>query len=335
MVATETSPTLEDAMAEPLDMIDRALARAGVPMYMRPMSAATEFVELCIIKIDDKGDGVGVPPGERSDYITSKWFRAIYRHTEQWYRDRFGAAMDAGRSDGRDAAILIRDTPYLLSVPMTTTEPGTPGESFWLCFHDAVQSGEDVLSWVQHGPVFASLEAKDMKAARRMAAEMATKLRAIHIAFMGMDGSDPKVVELRDAILPNLERAARHLVKADAENVRLAHWDMQMGCELSLKCLTQQRTGTFKETHDLFYLYDQMPEPLPPFARTELSKLPNWEKMAELRYGGGPPVPVRHAFRSYRATLTIVAATTSAFRRLYQFGKAKIHLKRPPWMEEV
>ena len=334
MAATEISPNLEDMMAEYLDIIDRKLAQVGTPMYMRPMSAAAEFVELCILNVDDKGDGIGAPPGKHSDYITSKWFRVIYKHTEQWYRDRFGAAIDAGRADGRDAAILVRDTPYLLSVPMTTTEPGTPGETVWLCFHDAVQSGEDVLGWVQHGPSFANLETKDVKAARRLATEMATKLRAIHIAFMGMDGSNPKVVELRDAVLPNLERAARHLVKADAENVRLAHWDMQMACELSLKCLAQQRAGTFKETHDLFHLYDHMPESLPPFARTELSKLPDWEKMADLRYGGGPPVPVRQAFRSYRTTVTIVAATTAAFKKLYQLGKAKIHLKCPPWMEE-
>lgn len=107
---------------------------------------------------------------------------------------------------------------------------------------------------------------------------------------------------------------------------------MQMACELALKCLAQQRSGTFKETHDLFHLYDQMPQSPPPFARTELSKLPNWEIMIELRYGGGPPIAIRQAFRSYRATMTIVAATTSAFEKRYQLGKAKFHLKRPPWI---
>ena len=242
--------------------------------------------------------------------------------------------MDAGRSDGRDAATLVRDTPYLLKVQVTTREPGTPGESFWLCFHDAVQPGEDVLSWLHHGPVFANLAPKDVNAARALAEEIATKLRAIHIAMLGMDGSDAKVAELRDGILPNLERAARHLVKAGAEDIRLAHWDMQMACELALKCLAQQRAGIFKQTHDLFRLYDHMPESLPPFARSELSKLPNWEKMIELRYGGGKRIAMRQAFRSYCATLTIVAATTSAFKIRYGFGKAKFHLKRPPWMED-
>lgn len=334
MVA-DKKDSLEDAMAEALDGIDRYLAKHGIPLHSRPMRAAIDFVEFYIERVDaGGGDGEGKSPGAFADFVTAKWFRIIYKITHNWYRDRFGDAMDAGRSKGTDAAILIRDTPYALKVPMTTNEPGEPGQSFWLCYHDAVQTGEDVLEWLQSGPVLSNLNSKDVKAAQVIAAEVATKLRSIHIALIGMDGSDSKVVELRDAIIPNLERAARHIVKGDPENIKLAHWDMQMACELALKCLAQQRSGSFKETHDLFYLYDNMPDSFPPFARTTLSKLPNWDKMAELRYGGGPSVSVRTAFRSYRATLEIVEATTNALKCSYRLGKAKFHLQRPPWMKE-
>lgn len=334
MNTTGPPGSLEDVLAESLDMIDRMLAQEGMPLHMRPMSAAMRFVEFCVVKVN-QGNGCDAPPGKLTDYAGSKWFQIIFRGTENWYRDRFGDAMEAGRSDGRNAATLIRDTPYLVKVPMTTTEPGTPGESFWLCYHDAVRPGEDVLRWIRHGPVLDNLATKDVKAARTITEEISTKLRATHIALLGLDGTDPRLVELRNGILPNIERAAWHLSKADAENVRLAHWDMQMACELALKCLAQQRSGSFKETHDLFVLYDGMPESVPPFARTELSKLPNWERMVELRYGGGPPITVRQAFRSYRATVGIVTATTGALKKSLQLGNAKFHLKRPPWMEEV
>jgi hypothetical protein len=242
--------------------------------------------------------------------------------------------MDVGRSNDRDAVTLIRDTPYLLRVPMTTSEPGIPGESAWLCFHDAVQPSEDVLKWIENGPVFANLEPRDVKSAYRITEDVATKLRSIHIALLGTDRSDAKVAELCDGILLNLERAARHLAKAGIEDVKLAHWDMQMACELALKCLAQQRANDFKETHDLFYLYDSMPEGVPPFPRTELSKLPNWEKMMDLRYGGGAAIPIPQAFRAFRAALTVVTGTAKSLRVRYRLGKAKLHLKRPPWMEE-
>ncbi len=317
-----------------LDVIDRIIAKEGTPLHLRPMLAATHFVELCILEVDERSEGGPAPPGELKDYAASKWFRLVYRHTEQWYRDRFGEAMDAGRSAGRDAVVLIRDTPYLLKVPLTTKEAETPGETTWLCFHDAVQPDENVLGWVQNGPNFKNLAAGDAKSAHRIAKEVATKLRATHIVFMGMEVSDPTVLELRDSILPHMERAARHLVEPGSEQTKIAHWDMQMACELALKTLAQQRAGSFKETHDLFILYDRTPGEPPPFARAELSKLPNWEKMAELRYGGGPHIGTREAFRSYRTMMTVVAASASALKVKYGLGKARFLIQRPPWMRD-
>lgn len=334
MTSDNPAPALDDLMVEALDLIDRMLAEDGQPLHLRPLSAAMHFVDLCILKVDDTGDGVGNSPGKLTDYAASKWFQAIYKKTEAWYRTRFGDAMEHGESGLRDATVLILGTPRLLRVPMTTSKPGVPGESFWLCYHDTIQPDEDVLSWVQNGPIFTNLASKDVKAARTLSMEIATRMRAINIALMGMESSDVIVTQLRNGILPNLERAARYLVTSNAEEVRLAHWDMQMACERAMKCLAQQRSGGFKETHDLFYLYDYMPEACPPFPRTELSKLPNWEKMAEFRYGGGPYIPIRQAFRSYRAAVSIVAATTKAFKMRYHLGSFQVHLKRPPWAQD-
>jgi hypothetical protein len=332
MTESEQLGSLEEAMAEALGPIDQSLAKSGMVLHLRPMQAATKFVELFVVEVDD---GEKKPPGGLMDFAKTRWFRVIYKNTEQWYRNRFGDAMDAGCTDGRLAMTLILDTPYLLKVPMTTKEPGVPGESFWLCYHDEVQEDENALDWLQQGPIIGSLAASDVKAAHRLATEIATKLRSIHIALLGMNGDEPKCIELRDGILPNLESAARHLAAATPEEIRLAHWDMQMACELALKCLAQQRSGSFKETHDLFYLYDNMPDTPLPFARTDLSKLPNWERMVEYRYGGGRLVSMRQAFRAYRATLNIVAEATRALKRSFQLGKAKFHLKRPPWLGDI
>jgi hypothetical protein len=334
MEGTEQRPSLDDVMAGYLDIIDRMLAREGTPLHMRPLSAAIDFVDLCILRVDETGDGEGVSPGNFTDYQASGWFRRVYKATEQWYRHRFGDAVAAPKCGDRDAVALVCETPFMLKVPMTTWQPGTLGESSWLCILNAVQAGEDVLTWVREGPLLSNLPSEEVRAARAVAEEVATKLRNIHVALIGMDDSDASVAAMRRSILPNLERAARHVVEPSAENVRSAHWDMQMACELALKCLAQQRAGRFKKTHDLFLLYDHMPEEVPPFARTELSKLSCWEKMAELRYGGGAPITTRQAFRSYRATLNIVAATTGALKVRFTLNEARIHFGYPSWCRD-
>lgn len=331
MADEEQNHSLEDAMAKELDIIDRLLAHRGMPLHQRPMHAAIEFVELCILEVKDGKDPESKPPGKFTDFATERWFRIIHKIAVDWYREHFGDAMDAGRLEGTSAVVLVRDTPYLVKVPMTTTEAGKPGKTFWLCYHNGVLADEDVLAWIQSGPNFANLDPKDTKAAHSVTKDVSSKLRSIYTALMGVSAADKAVSELREGILPNLERAAHHLAKGDDENRKIAYWDMQMACELSLKCLAQQRSGAFRETHDLFLLYDNMPDGIPLFARTELSKLPNWEKMVDIRYGGGPPISVRNAFRSYQATLEIVKATTNSMKRM-RLGKAKFELQKPPWM---
>lgn len=325
----------KEAIRESLEHIDRWLAESGMLVADRPTIAATDFVKYCVQRVSADGSPEGEEPGSFTDYATSQWFRVIHFHVTEWYRERYGAALERqGRA--LKAASLILNTPFLLCVPPTTTEPGEPGVSFWLCYHDAVRDWEQPLDWMISGPNLKSLPEKEVAKADRLARLIGTQLRAIHIALLSMKGSDdPVVVQLRNGIFPHLERAAESIVTAKLENIKVAHWDMQMACELALKCLAQQRAGEFKETHDLFVLYDGMPSDPLPFPRRELSKLPNWERIAQLRYGGGPEVPLRDAFRSYKAALTVVQGATGALSKAVQMGSAKFHLKRPPWMEEI
>ena len=106
-----------------------------------------------------------------------------------------------------------------------------------------------------------------------------------------------------------------------------------MACEHALKALSQQRFGAFKETHDLFHLYDIMTGGPPAFSRNQLSKLPNWERMAELRYGRGARVTVERTFRAYRAALKIVSGTVDGLKGM-KIGQARFEIQRPPWLTD-
>jgi hypothetical protein len=322
-------------LSNALDVIDRVLAKRDVPLNWRPMMAAAQFVDRCIVAIRMEGDeGDGQPPGDLGDYLTTSWFGYLFQEISDWYGDRYGSAIDAEAASIK-AVITILDTPFSMWVPATTTESGESEASFWLCFHDKVRNYEDPLGWLNGGPKLSSLPARDVAKARIVATEIASSLRACRIAMMGMKSRDPIVRQLLDGIVPHLERAAVGLAKATGESIKMAYWDMQMACELVLKGLTQERAGAFTETHDLFTLYDRVPSMPPSFARSELSKLPNWQRMVELRYGGGPAVSIREAFRSYRATLHVVQRTMEGIQKEYFFGNARVLFKRPPRVERI
>jgi hypothetical protein len=325
---------LREAIASQLDFIDRMLADQGMPIPLRTMHAAGEFVRLCVSRVSTDGSEEGQPPGSFADYATSRWFRVIYREVEAWYRDRYGSVLEDHEGLVLKAVVAIAGTPFLLRVPMTTTEPGEPGVSFWLCYHDAVRDYEDPLDWIERGPNLSALGAKDVAKARGEATQLASRLRAIHILMMGMKSKDPKVAEVRSGIMPCLERAAEALARGTPESIKAGHWDMQMACELALKCLAQDRAGAFAESHDLFVLYDRVASDAPPFPRSELKKMPNWRRMLDLRYGGGPPVLLRDALRTYGATLTIVEGALNGLEKAYRLGRAKFHLQRPPWIAD-
>lgn len=321
----------ENFLNEWLAVIDPILAKKGEPLQMRPLSAAVYFIENAIVAVK-KGEDKFIP-GKFVDYQNSTWFKRIYEATERWYYDHFGEAfIYAKKIKNLEAVTLIGDTPYLFKVPIITHKVEKTGE-IWICFHDSVQADEDVLHWVHRGPNFDRLSSKTITNARILTEEIATRLRATQIALAGLGKSNIEMFEMSQNILPNLEEAANALVKADTLSIKRAYWPMQMACELVLKCLAQQRANEFKETHDLFYLYDNMPETPPPFTRGELSKLPNWRNMTELRYGGGTPVTIRQAFRSYRVTVKIVSATAAVFKRNMYFDRGRILIQVPTFLK--
>ena len=202
--------------------------------------------------------------------------------------------------------IPVFGTPFTLEIPIAVRTPGKPGKTMWLQFPDQILADEDSLSWLQNGPMLATAPRSDALKARRLANEVAGALRFISANLMGAEATE-RLDELRTGILSHLERAGEQIVGAEVDALKRAHWDIQMACEHALKALSQQRSGAFKETHDLFHLYDIMPGDPPAFSRNHLSKLPNWERMAELRYGRGARVTVEQAFRAYRAALKIVS----------------------------
>ncbi len=323
----------ETMLSEALDAIDRGLAEGDMPLTTRPLTAARYFVRYWVSQVEDGQSEGPHAPGEFSDYLTSDWFKVIYARTVAWYADRYGSAMDR---DERSFAgcIPILGTAFLLRVPIITKRSGTPGETIWICYPDKIEDDEDALEWLENGPNIGSLPRGDGLKARRLANEVATLLRGIHVNLATVEKTDSRVWQLRDQILNHLEGAAEKIVRGKPEDLKHAQWDMQMACELSLKMLAQQRGGQFVESHDLYHLYDQLPPGDSPFDRKRLSQIPNWERMAEWRYGGGAGIPTATAFSRYKATLKIVFGVASVAQRKIRVGGARIEIRKAPFLHD-
>lgn len=325
-------PDFEDMLAEALEVLDRDLAESDYPLKNRPLRAAQDFVRFCITKVavgEDESE-----PGDFKDYVTSDWFKVIYARVYAWYAHRYGAAFDGSSDRTIAGCALVLNTPFLMRVPLTTTRPGQPGKTVWIGYPASMEEGEDALDWIESGPNIASLTRSDGMKARRLAEEVAVALRLVNTGLAGIENSAERVGELRDAILPHLDRAARQIAQARPHDLKHAQWDMQMACELALKLLHQQRAGTFPETHDLHRLYDQLPQGRAPFARTLLRNIPKWEAMAEWRYGGGPSISIAQAFSRYRSTLKIVQSAANTADRKFRIGGARFEIAKAPFLHD-
>jgi hypothetical protein len=325
-------PDFEDVLGESLDVIDRELAREAVPLRDRPLRAARDFVTFCVIRVGIGGEES--EPGKFLDYMASDWFKAIYARTIGWYASRYGEAVGGDPDKIVNGCILVLGTPFVMRIPVVTRRPGTPGETIWVCYPKEVEDDEDPLDWVVSGPNLRELPRGDGLKARRLATEVANAVRSIATSIMPIEQPTPRVAGLRDAILPHLDRAATMIAHDRPEERKHAQWDLQMACELALKLLAEQRAGTFKETHDLYYLYDHLPEGPVPFERTLLKQIPSWERMVEWRYGGGLPITAIETFARYRATLKIVAGVANVTKRKIRIGGGRIEIRRAPFLHE-
>ena len=203
--------------------------------------------------------------------------------------------------------ILIKNTPYLIQVPVTRSRIETAGEKSWLSFPNKVFSEEDVLAWVINPPRWESYWDKDKKKVQASLQEIATLLRKISIRKVGANISDSTVRNLLAGVVIHLNSSSTLIFRDDDEGgFARAQWELQMACESAYKGLLQQKNGSFTETHDLFTIHDQSALPEASVKRQWIKELPRWNEAANLRYGLGSHPSMAMIFRWYKLALKIM-----------------------------
>lgn len=317
-------------LREVLPLIDRYLAVCEVPLSHRTLMAAIDYVREFVTAVSESG-GTAKPPGESREFLPTRWFSTIFYHVDAWYRERYGKAFDRKADKSIIGVVEIADTPFALQVPTTRIRPGKPGETIWISMPDGLRENEEPLDWIDHGPNIDMLDQDEREAAKLQAAEVSNGLRYIRTSLMGVAHGDNALVGLMAGIVPRLENAASLLLKDQDQAVQHAYWELQLACEHSLKALLQQQSGNFRETHDLFILYDDA-EPKADFARDTLKRMPPWRETAAMRYGVGGRRGRRMCLSTYRDTLVIVAGAIRVMAKM-GIGSAQFEIRRPPWFQ--
>ncbi len=326
---TETG-ILSEAIEQVLPDIDRYFADQDVPVTERPLQAAIVFTTNFVLAVQDQGDP-STPPGAPGDFVVSRWFAMLYADVAAWYEKRFPGVMGQQHDDRISGVVMIAGTAFSIRVPAVRMRPGNSEDTIWISFPDGLRDGEHALDWIETPPDFTTLPPRERSEAEDATTAVAGTLRFIRTGLLAVRDGDAKLDGMKGGIMPRLKRAAELLLDRDSRAVQYAYWELQLACEMALKSLSQQRTGTFRETHDLFLLYDDLGSQPPDFSRDLLKRLPRSGEMSQLRYGQGTRQSRAECVSCYRNALAVVAGSVRSMERL-GIGAAEFEIGRLPWM---
>jgi HEPN domain-containing protein len=149
---------------------------------------------------------------------------------------------------------------------------------------------------------------------------------------MGIEPSDEKVIGLLDGVLPEFESAARQILRSEKTGRASALWSLQIAIERTLKAYAQHKSGSFRQTHNLFELFDDLARYDIKADRNLLKKIPRDQDVIEDRYGLRGTPSIWEVFESYKAAVQFVAAMSGSFRRKFNVGGGGFLLRKAPWI---
>ena len=303
-----------------LPQIDRALSQANMPLSSRKLRTF-DIVRDTMLEVPDQ-----------KAFLLSEAHGRFLVIIEDWYRDRYGEAVD-NREDDFESVILIHGLPLAMRVPkrfrIFSGEPGT----FWIGFPASVQAEEYPLGWIQNRGAVRGLSDSQLESVRKSALDTANLIRSIGFDTQALVSNASRTIsELAASVRADLESSARNLCAQNEAGLRSATWDTSQATEKALKVLIWQKGQTPPYTHELSRLAS-LAESLGAenIDRVKLVQIPSGRDAANIRYGGD--MTVSDASTTYAAALSIIKQVVFEARpdTQYNLREARFKLKRPPW----
>lgn len=308
-----------DAMEE----INAILDEQEAPLKTRPLSAALMFVKYFIAEVSH---------GNKENPIEEPWFAIIYHHVREWYEDTYGKAWTNGTS-GVTGAVCIRRIPTEILVPNTKSRTEVEGQSSWVIFPSRIDDDESPEMWLANPPNLDRLTQTETEALDADMLTVASCLRQISVFVNTCESPNSGFSKLSQGILDELEAAAKSLSSNTFSSIQSSIWSMQMALERVLKSLSIQQRGEFRETHDLFSLYDDLRDVSASLDRNYLKRFPRWRDNVSRRYSLGTDADLEEAFELYKFSLQYIRDATELFDRKIGILDGGVLLKKPAFLD--
>ena len=308
---------------EALPQIDLALSQANVPISARKLKAF-DIVRDTMLEVSDY-----------EAFLLSEVHGRFLIIIEDWYRNRYGDAINNDEEGFFVSILLIHQTPFVMRVPKNFKTPADAPNMVWFGFPASVQSEEDPLSWVQNEGVVGGLSCDDLEAVRKTALETANLVRSIGFDVRSLEHDENLIIaELAGSIRADLQSSARNLCGRNEASLRSAVWDASQATEKAMKLLICRKGQTPPHTHELFKLADQA-ESLGADAidRTKLALIPSGSDATNIRYGGD--MTLCKAANAYSSALSIIRQVVFEAKpdTKYNVREARFKIQRPPWFD--
>ena len=308
---------------EALLQIDQALSQANVPISARKLKAF-DVVRDTMLEVSDY-----------KAFLLSEAHGRILIVIENWYRGRYGDAVDDDEDGVFVSMLLVRGTPFAMRVPKDFKTSTDEPNMVWIGFPASVQAEEDPLSWIQSRGVIRRLSSEELDVFRRAALETANLVRSIGFDVRSLEHEKNfSIAELAGSVRADLQSSARNLCERNEAGLRSAAWDASQATEKALKLLIRRRGQTPPHTHELSELADRA-ESLGAEAidRVKLALIPSGRDATAMRYGGD--MTLSKAVDAYGAALSIIRQVVFEAKpdTKYNVREARFKIRRPPWFD--
>lgn len=319
-----TTHTFEEVIAELLPPIDESLAERDVPLHQRPHKAAMMIVEHCTLDI--KGES-------KDGYLIKPWFGSLLAATIDWYKRIYDKALSTNRENAHTATILIRNTPFLIRIPLSISTAKEADNTFWIRFLSSVQSDDDPFSWVVDPPSFTELSEDQLGEVAQEICKAAENARVIWSTLLTVDHISEKARRHSRLVLPYLESAAKLIAKYDSIALSSAIWEVNFAAEQAIKShLLQKKSVKIPNTHDIKTLHNLVTWNTSPSQSLidSIALMPSGENAIRYRYSELENPSVFKVMTLYKASQTICRHYVQILPRSIKLDNAGFKMQSPP-----
>lgn len=308
---------------EALPEIDSALSQANTPIADRKLKA-WDIIRDTMLEVSDT-----------EAFLVSEAHGKFLLIIGEWYRDRYGKAVEADDGKCLTTLAIIHHTPFLVRAPKNFSTPPDKEGLIWIGFPASVQAEENPLDWIENKSVVSSLSDGEKSNVLVRVKSVCDQVRSIGYDLRALEYEQSSdVVDLAGAIGSDFQASARHLCEGSQAGLRASGWDMSQAVEKSLKLFMHRNGATPPHTHDLTKLADKV-ETVGATAldRSKLALVPSKSNATNLRYGG--QINLADAIETYHAGIEIVCDLLAQATPKGKFNarEARFQIKRPPWFE--